>query len=149
MGERAVEERGSRCGNSHGTNLGQGNLQGSSKYTCHSFHYTSTYTCLVPSATDIPALGSAIERFQRQLALLSESHASSTSSITSLAKQRSELDTRETELRSMIVTAESKKSWFTEFKDWVESVATFLDEKVSLIISTRNITDLTLAVPET
>jgi len=57
----------------------------------------------------------------------------STGAITTLAEQRTELDTRETELRSMIVAAESKRSWFTEFKDWVESVATFLDEKVAFI----------------
>ncbi|KAF8551693.1 GCFC-domain-containing protein [Imleria badia] len=83
----------------------------------------------IPPATDIPALGPAIERFQRSLASLSDSHALNTDAINSLAEQRTELDTRETELRSMIAAAESKRGWFAEFKDWVESVATFLDEK--------------------
>ncbi|KAG6377125.1 nineteen complex-related protein 2-domain-containing protein [Boletus reticuloceps] len=83
----------------------------------------------VPPETDIPVLGPAIERFQQSLASLSNSHALDTGAITSLAEQRTELDARETELRSMIATAESKRGWFAEFKDWVESVATFLDEK--------------------
>ncbi|KAG9315745.1 GCFC-domain-containing protein [Chiua virens] len=83
----------------------------------------------IPASTDVPALGPAIERFERTLASLSDSHALNTSAIASLVEQRTELDTRETELRSMIAAAESKRSWFTEFKDWVESVAAFLDEK--------------------
>lgn len=36
----------------------------------------------------------------------------------------------------MIAAAESKRAWFAEFKDWVESVATFLDEKVPSALST-------------
>ncbi|KAF8442882.1 nineteen complex-related protein 2-domain-containing protein, partial [Boletus edulis BED1] len=83
----------------------------------------------IPPDTDIPVLGPAIERFQQSLASLSNSHALDTGAITSLAEQRTELDAREMELRSMIATAESKRGWFAEFKDWVESVATFLDEK--------------------
>ncbi|KAG8214632.1 nineteen complex-related protein 2-domain-containing protein [Butyriboletus roseoflavus] len=83
----------------------------------------------IPPATEIPALGPAIERFQRSLALLSDSHALNTGAITSIAEQRTELDTRETELRLMIAVAESKRGWFAEFKDWIEGVAAFLDEK--------------------
>ncbi|KAH0832088.1 GCFC-domain-containing protein [Lanmaoa asiatica] len=83
----------------------------------------------IPSTTDIPTLGPAIERFQRSLASLSDSHALNTGAITSLVEQRTELDMRGTELRSMITAVESKRSWFTEFKDWVEGVAAFLDEK--------------------
>lgn len=30
----------------------------------------------------------------------------------------------------MIAKAEDKRSWFSAFREWVESVATFLDEKV-------------------
>lgn len=133
MGEGATAEGGSRPCNGLRAHPGQTDLQGCPKYTIHSFYCTSAYTCPVPLATDILALGPTIERFQRSLASLSDSHALSTGAITTLAEQRTELDTRETELRSMIVAAESKRSWFTEFKDWVESVATFLDEKVAFI----------------
>lgn len=53
----------------------------------------------------------------------------------SLVDEREQLDARETELRDMIAKAEGKRSWFAAFKEWVESVATFLDEKVGNVIS--------------
>lgn len=113
------------------------------------FYSTAAYIFPVPPATDIPALGPAIERFQRSLVSLSDSHALSTGAITSLAEQRTELDTRETELRSMIADAESKRGWFAEFRDWVESVATFLDEKVSSSFLMPSNANLTSTVPQT
>ena len=48
----------------------------------------------------------------------------------SLADERAQLEVREKEMREMIVKAEDKRSWFAAFREWVESVATFLDEKV-------------------
>lgn len=33
-------------------------------------------------------------------------------------------------MRDMIAKAEEKRSWFSAFREWMESVATFLDEKV-------------------
>ncbi|KAF9241159.1 GCFC-domain-containing protein [Melanogaster broomeanus] len=85
---------------------------------------------IIPPSTEIPALGPAIERLGRSLASLSSSHASNTKAATSLAEERDQLDARETELRQMIAIAESKRGWFSTFKDWIESVATFLDEKL-------------------
>ncbi|KAF9221600.1 hypothetical protein BS17DRAFT_711194 [Gyrodon lividus] len=87
----------------------------------------------IPPATDVPALDSAIERLAQSLASLSSSHAANANAAASLAEERDQLDTRETELRQMIATAESKRSWFVAFKDWVESVATFLDEKFPML----------------
>lgn len=52
--------------------------------------------------------------------------------MTSLAQERAQLEAREKEMREMIVKAEEKRSWFAAFREWVESVATFLDEKVCL-----------------
>lgn len=49
-----------------------------------------------------------------------------------MGDERTQLDTREKELREMITRAEDKRSWFAAFKDWIESVATFLDEKVRI-----------------
>ena len=43
------------------------------------------------------------------------------------------MEVREVELRAMITTAEEKRSWFASFREWIENVATFLDEKVSYI----------------
>jgi GC-rich sequence DNA-binding factor len=41
------------------------------------------------------------------------------------------LDDREAEMRDMVGRAEEKRAWFNSFKEWVEGVAGFLDEKVS------------------
>lgn len=37
-------------------------------------------------------------------------------------------------MREMVRKAEAKKSWFVAFSEWVESVATFLDEKVRTVL---------------
>ena len=50
--------------------------------------------------------------------------------MTTLAEEHAKADAHETELRRMIVNAEEKRGWFAAFREWVESVATFLDEKV-------------------
>lgn len=147
MGERATAEGGA-CFIGQGACPTQRNLQGCTKYIFHSFRCALIDIRPVPPATEIPSLGPAIERFQRSLTALSDSHALNNGSITSLAEQRAELDTRETELRSMIAIAESKRSWFTEFKDWVESVATFLDEKVALIFLQYHTTDSAFTVSQ-
>ena len=51
----------------------------------------------------------------------------------SLGEEQSQLEEREAEMRGMITKTEAKRSWFAEFREWVESVANFLDEKVSRI----------------
>ena len=48
----------------------------------------------------------------------------------SLGEEQLKLEAREKEMRDMIAKAEDKRSWFSAFREWVESVATFLDEKV-------------------
>lgn len=67
----------------------------------------------------------------------------------SLAEEKDQLDKREAELREMVRTAEAKRSWFAAFREWVESVATFLDEKVryKLIIISHDGTDRFFIVP--
>ena len=49
-----------------------------------------------------------------------------------LGEEQRLLEQRETEMRDMIAKAEEKRSWFSAFREWMESVATFLDEKVRL-----------------
>jgi GC-rich sequence DNA-binding factor len=49
-----------------------------------------------------------------------------------LAEEREQLDKKEKEMREMVRKAETKRTWFVAFREWVESVATFLDEKVSV-----------------
>ncbi|THH00183.1 hypothetical protein EW026_g2316 [Hermanssonia centrifuga] len=83
----------------------------------------------IPSITPIPTLGPAIARLTHSLTALTTSHAQNTASMTSLADERTKLESREKEMRDMIANAEEKRSWFSAFREWVESVATFLDEK--------------------
>lgn len=53
--------------------------------------------------------------------------------MTSTAEEREQLDAREKELREMVEREEDKRAWFASFREWVESVAAFLDEKVSFL----------------
>ncbi|KAG6853058.1 hypothetical protein C0991_007202, partial [Blastosporella zonata] len=83
----------------------------------------------IPSATPIPTLGPAMARLTEQLTNLTTSHASNTTALGSLARERAEVDEREAEMREMVERAEDKRAWFESFKDWLEGVAGFLDEK--------------------
>ncbi|KAJ3513492.1 hypothetical protein NLJ89_g2913 [Agrocybe chaxingu] len=87
----------------------------------------------IPSATPVPSLAPAISRLSEQLALLTTSHAKNSAALNSLAQERAEVDDREKEMREMVEKAESKRAWFEGFKEWVESVASFLDEKYPLL----------------
>ncbi|KAF7298985.1 GC-rich sequence DNA-binding factor-like protein [Mycena indigotica] len=83
----------------------------------------------IPPATPLPTLAPAVARLAQQLAQLTASHASNTATLTSLAQERLEVDEREKEMRQMVEKAEIKRAWFGEFREWVEGVAAFLDEK--------------------
>lgn len=98
----------------------------------HSLSYRNANCAAVPAMTPIPTLGPAIARLTAALTALTTSHAQNTTTTISLADERAQLEVREKEMRNMIVEAEDKRSWFSAFRDWIESVATFLDEKVRL-----------------
>lgn len=110
---------------------GQADVQTCSKYVSSLLIYIYLKP-VVPPATPIPTLGLALDRLTAQLAKLTASHAANTSALTSLAQQREEVDEREKEMRVMVDRAETKRVWFGEFKEWVEGVAGFLDEKVGM-----------------
>lgn len=57
--------------------------------------------------------------------------------MTALGEEQAQLEIREKEMREMIAKAEEKRSWFAAFREWIESVATFLDEKVSIFFLFR------------
>lgn len=44
--------------------------------------------------------------------------------------EQSQLDEKEHEMRELVANAESKRAWMSDFYEWMETVATFLDEKV-------------------
>ncbi|KAL1760388.1 nineteen complex-related protein 2-domain-containing protein [Schizophyllum commune] len=83
----------------------------------------------IPPSTPIPTLAPALARLTQQLSQLTASHASTTSALNAVAKERDEIEEREKEMREMVERAEAKRAWFDEFREWVESVAGFLDEK--------------------
>ncbi|KAI9443190.1 GCFC-domain-containing protein [Lactarius indigo] len=63
------------------------------------------------------------------LVSMTASHAQNTALVSALSVEHDQLDGRETELREIIARNEEKRRWFTDFRDWLENVATFLDEK--------------------
>ncbi|EMD40093.1 hypothetical protein CERSUDRAFT_81377 [Gelatoporia subvermispora B] len=83
----------------------------------------------IPAITQIPTLGAAVARLTQSLTALTTSHAQNSASMASLGEEQLMLEAREKEMREMIAKAEEKRSWFAAFREWVESVATFLDEK--------------------
>ncbi|KZV86977.1 hypothetical protein EXIGLDRAFT_621222 [Exidia glandulosa HHB12029] len=87
----------------------------------------------IPTAIPIPTLGPAIAAFDRAVLTLTNSHAANSTTLAKLEDERTALQSQETELRKMVAEAESKRSWFSEFRDWIETVASFLDEKFPLL----------------
>ncbi|TFY79609.1 hypothetical protein EWM64_g4406 [Hericium alpestre] len=83
----------------------------------------------IPPMTAIPALDPSMARLTQLMTNMTTSHAQNAASVASLAAEHERLDERETEMREMIAKAEAKRSWFAAFREWVESVATFLDAK--------------------
>ncbi|KAG2057874.1 hypothetical protein BDR06DRAFT_1005001 [Suillus hirtellus] len=83
----------------------------------------------IPTSTTIPSLGPAMDRLSQSLTAMTMSHTTNVKAAASFVDEREQLDVRESELREMIAKAEAKRSWFAAFKEWVENVATFLDEK--------------------
>jgi GC-rich sequence DNA-binding factor len=84
----------------------------------------------VPDPTPIPTLSPAIARLTTSLTQLTTSHATSTATLSALAQERLALEAREKELRTAVEQAEEKRAWFDAFREWVEGVAVFMDEKV-------------------
>jgi Nineteen complex-related protein 2 len=85
---------------------------------------------LVPPPTEIPGLESSVIRISQIMTSMTASHEQNTSSLSTLSVELVRLDERETELRDIVTRTEEKRSWFADFREWLESVATFLDEKV-------------------
>ncbi|EDR13826.1 uncharacterized protein LACBIDRAFT_309262 [Laccaria bicolor S238N-H82] len=100
---------------------------------CSILHRPGSYKVPVPLATPLPTLNTALSRLTQQFTQLTTSHAQNTAALETLAQERDEIDTREKEMRDMVGRAEEKSSWFGSFKEWVEGVAGFLDEKYPLL----------------
>lgn len=118
-------------------NESEASLQSSAKYVVIRIipHPFLKFQNKVPPATPVPSLAPAISRLSGQLELLTTSHAKNSATLSSLAHERLEVDEREKELREMVEKAEEKRAWFSSFREWIEGVAGFLDEKVKCIFS--------------
>ncbi|KAJ3572963.1 hypothetical protein NP233_g2748 [Leucocoprinus birnbaumii] len=87
----------------------------------------------IPPTTPLPTLGSALNRLSEQMAKITASHASNTAALNTIALEREQVDKREIEMREMVGKAEEKRAWFDGFREWVEGVAGFLDEKYPML----------------
>ncbi|KAJ7784341.1 nineteen complex-related protein 2-domain-containing protein [Mycena metata] len=87
----------------------------------------------IPPATPLPSLGPALARLTQQLTQLTTSHASNTTALANIGQERTEVEEREKEMRQMVERAEAKRAWFEQFREWVEGVAGFLDEKYPIL----------------
>ncbi|KAF8510864.1 nineteen complex-related protein 2-domain-containing protein [Gautieria morchelliformis] len=101
-----------------------------------------TYTpAPIPSVTPIPTLASSVGRLSDSLTALMSSHTSHTVALSTLAQERTALESKEAEMRQMVEKAERKRSWFAAFRGWVEGSRRFQypllekleDEHVSLL----------------
>jgi GC-rich sequence DNA-binding factor len=108
-------------------NIGQHPVRRPDAFPIPGSNTTNFHTVPQPSA--LPTLDAAIQRLTNSMSQLVASHAMNTSSMTKLADEQTILDEKGKDMRSMVVNAETKRSWFSSFRDWVETVAAFLDEK--------------------
>ncbi|KAJ7021614.1 nineteen complex-related protein 2-domain-containing protein [Mycena alexandri] len=87
----------------------------------------------IPPATPLPSLGPALARLTQQLTQLTTSHASNTTALANIGQERTEVEDREKEMRQMVERADAKRAWFEQFREWIEGVAGFLDEKYPIL----------------
>ena len=88
----------------------------------------------VPATIPIPTLGPAVARLSQTLSNLTTSHSSNVSAMTSAADELAQIEEKEKELREAIERTEDQRSWFAAFREFVEGVAHFLDEKVEHLL---------------
>ena len=77
----------------------------------------------------LPSLSSVSARLQATLAEARSSKAEKDELLSAAEREASALTAQEAELRSEVERVTAKYEWFTEFKDWIEDVAQFLDAK--------------------
>lgn len=95
----------------------------------------------------LPVLAPALTRLSEQITKITMSHASDAAALNSIALERESIDKREREMRDMVDKAEEKRAWFDDFKEWIEGVAGFLDEKVKFeLLLLLLVTDLLFSI---
>ena len=85
----------------------------------------------IPTAIPVPVMDAAIAKLTQKLTTLTTSHAKNTAELIKLGEENVSLEKQESELKGQVENAEQRRAWFQSFKERVESVGDFLDEKVS------------------
>ncbi|KAF8606883.1 GCFC-domain-containing protein [Ceratobasidium sp. AG-I] len=83
----------------------------------------------IPTQTPVPTLDPAMLRLTQALTKLTTSHAGNTKSLIALGEEHASLEQQEARLRLLVTEAEEKRAWFDGFREWMDSLADFLDEK--------------------
>lgn len=84
----------------------------------------------IPDPSPLPSLHAVAVRLQATLADARAGKVDSDTLLSQAQREREALDAQEAELRAEVDRVSSKYEWFLDFKEWVEEVAAFLDEKV-------------------
>jgi GC-rich sequence DNA-binding factor len=86
----------------------------------------------IPPAIPVPVLDATIAKLTQKLTALTTSHAKNTAELIKMGEENASLEKQEAELKGQVENAEQRRAWFQSFKERVESVGDFLDEKVCL-----------------
>jgi len=86
----------------------------------------------IPPAVPVPVLDAAVAKLTQKLTALTTSHAKNTAELIKMSEENASLGKQEAELKEQVENAEKRRAWFQNFKERVDSVGDFLDEKVSL-----------------
>ena len=84
----------------------------------------------VPTPTPLPSLPTAASRLSSTLSNLKASRAAHQAAFDKHTAEQETNRAKQAELRDLVVRAETKREFFAELKEWVETVAVFLEEKV-------------------
>jgi GC-rich sequence DNA-binding factor len=85
----------------------------------------------IPPAVSVPVMDVAIAKLTQKLTALTTSHAKNTAELIKIGEENTSLKRQEAELKEQVENAENRRAWFQAFKERVESVGDFLDEKVN------------------
>ena len=86
----------------------------------------------IPPVISVPVLDVAIAKLTQTLTALTTSHTKNTAELSKIGKENTSVEKQEAELREQVENAEKRRAWFQSFKERIDSVGDFLDEKVSL-----------------
>ena len=87
---------------------------------------------IVPNVTSLPTLAAAMSRLSGTLSNAQTAHTAHENSVEAIQAEQEQLSSKELEMRDLVTNAEAKRAWLSDFHEWMETIATFLDEKVSL-----------------